>query len=179
MVAMALAAPLLVTHDPGAQYAGFVLAPPMRPRLVDAEGRWRGPFILPLRLEDRLTRRYTPEASRPVPIRFFHDGQLVSAEPALWFPLGTDLLGRDVWSRLLYGARLSLGVAFVATAGALLLGITIGGIAGGSGGSVDTLLTKAADLVLALPAIYVALALRAALPLGNALTSKLMSMEAQ
>lgn len=165
MTTMTLAAPVLVTHDPGAQYAGFVLAPPMRPRLIDAAGQWRRPFILPLRLSDRLSRSYTLDPSRPTPIVFFRNGQLASVEPEVWFPLGTDLLGRDVWSRLLYGARLSLGVASVATAGALLLGIIVGGIAGASGGRVETLLMKLADVVLALPAIYVALALRAALPL--------------
>ncbi|MEO7276352.1 MAG: ABC transporter permease [Vicinamibacterales bacterium] len=165
MTTMAVAAPLLVTHDPGAQYAGFVLAPPMRPRLIDAAGHWRRPFIVPLRLADRLSRRYELDHARAIPITFFRDGQLASVEPELWFPLGTDLLGRDVWSRLLYGARLSLGVASVATAGALLLGIVVGGVAGAAAAGVDTLLTKLADLVLALPAIYVALALRAALPL--------------
>ena len=162
---MTVAAPVLVTHDPGAQYAGFVLAPPMRPRLIDTAGHWRRPFIVPLRLADRLSRSYTLDESRAVPIRFFRDGQLASVEPELWFPLGTDLLGRDVWARLLYGARLSLGVASVATVGALVLGILIGGIAGVSGGGLDTLLTKLADVVLALPVIYVALALRGALPL--------------
>ena len=63
------------------------------------------------------------------------------------------------------GARLSLGVAALAAAGALLLGALIGGVAGVAGGFVDALLMKIADFVIALPAIYVVLALRAALPL--------------
>ncbi len=165
MTTMALAAPALVTHAPGAQHAGFILAPPMRPRLIDAGGHWRRPFVYPLQLSDRLSRIYRVEETRPEPIRFFHAGRLVAVDSALWFPLGTDLLGRDVWSRLLYGARLSLGVASVATAAALLLGIMIGGLAGASGGGLDILLTRLADLVLALPALYVVVALRAALPL--------------
>jgi len=137
----------------------------MRPRLVDAAGHWRTPFVYPLILTDRLARSYALDETRPAAIALFRGGRVASADAALWFPLGTDLLGRDVWSRLLYGARLSLGVAGLATAGALLLGILVGGLAGISGRLADTLLTRTADLVIALPAIYVILTLRAALPL--------------
>ncbi len=137
----------------------------MRPRLVDAAGHWHTPFVYPLILTDRLARSYARDETRPATIELFRAGRAASVETALWFPLGTDLLGRDVWSRLLYGARLSLGVAGLATAGALMLGILIGGLAGISGRLVDTFLTRTADLVIALPAIYVVLSLRAALPL--------------
>jgi len=137
----------------------------MRPRVVDAAGHWRSPFVYPLTLTDRLSRSYVVDETRPAAVEMFRSGRVASVESVLWFPLGTDLLGRDVWSRLLYGARLSLGVAGFATAGALLLGILIGGIAGIAGPAVDTLLTRTADLVIALPAIYVVLTLRAALPL--------------
>ena len=164
LTGLSLAAPALVTHDPATQHPGFVLAPPMRPRLIDATGHWRTPFVYPLRLTDRLSRTYVLELSRPV-IELSGPGRLATGASEPWFPLGTDLLGRDVWSRLLYGARLSLGVATVATAGALLLGVLIGGIAGMSGGALEMLLTRTADVVVALPAIYVVLALRAALPL--------------
>ena len=162
---LTLAAPVLAPHDPATQHPGFILAPPMRPRLVDAAGHWRAPFVYPLILTDRLARSYARDETRPATIELFRAGRAASVETALWFPLGTDLLGRDVWSRLLYGARLSLGVAGLATAGALMLGILIGGLAGISGGLVDTFLTRTADLVIALPAIYVVLSLRAALPL--------------
>ena len=129
----------------------------MRPRLVDAAGHWHTPFVYPLILTDRLARSYARDETRPATIELFRAGRAASVETALWFPLGTD--------RLLYGARLSLGVAGLATAGALMLGILIGGLAGISGRLVDTFLTRTADLVIALPAIYVVLSLRAALPL--------------
>jgi ABC-type dipeptide/oligopeptide/nickel transport system permease subunit len=82
-----------------------------------------------------------------------------------WLPLGSDPLGRDVLARLLYGARISLAVAALASLGALALGILVGAPAGFAGGRLDAILMGFADFVLLLPAIYVALALRSALPL--------------
>lgn len=163
-----LVAPLLAPHAASTQFPGFVHAPPMRPRIVDRAGHLRAPFVYPLRLEDRLTRTYSIEATRPVPLRLFAGGSLVDVDPAsgiAWFPLGTDGLGRDVFSRLLLGARLSLGVALVAAFGAMVLGTLAGAVAGFLGGLTDDLLMRSSELIVALPALYVVLALRAALPL--------------
>jgi peptide/nickel transport system permease protein len=74
-------------------------------------------------------------------------------------------LGRDVFSRVVVGTRLSLGVAVVAAALALLIGALAGALAGYAGGWPDAALMRIADLVLVLPAIYIVLALRGALPL--------------
>jgi peptide/nickel transport system permease protein len=79
--------------------------------------------------------------------------------------LGGDGLGRDLLSRLLLGARTTLGVALLAAVGAVLIGVLIGGVAGYAGGIVDETLMRLADLVLVLPTIYAVLALRAVLPL--------------
>ena len=70
-----------------------------------------------------------------------------------------------MFSRLLFGARVSLGLAVVAALGALVLGASVGGLAGYAGGPADDVLMRAADFVLVLPAMYVALALRSVLPL--------------
>jgi peptide/nickel transport system permease protein len=82
------------------------------------------------------------------------------------FPLGTDEFGRDVFSRLLHGGRLSL----LAGLGASLLAIVVGGVlgctAGYFGGWVDTMLARPVDLLLSLPWLYLLLAARAALPLA-------------
>lgn len=164
----AIAAPMLATNDPSAQFRDHVLAPPMRPHVVDAEGRWHArPFVYPLRVVDRLERRFVEDRARPVPLGLFVGGRLIAplepgAEP--WFPLGTDRLGRDGWARLVFGARRSLGVAFAACAGALALGLLIGVTAGYAGGAVETASMRAAELVLVLPMLYVVLAARAALP---------------
>jgi peptide/nickel transport system permease protein len=95
-------------------------------------------------------------------------GKLVRAsreDDGPWLPLGADLYGRDVWSRLLHGARISLGLALAASLGALLIGVPVGGAAGYAGGIVDEGLMRFAEFVLVLPSIYVVLALRAAMPL--------------
>ncbi|TYL39570.1 peptide ABC transporter permease [Natronococcus pandeyae] len=77
--------------------------------------------------------------------------------PSLAHPFGTDQLGRDVFSRLLYGARLSLGIAVVVTAIRLVLGTTIGLVAGYAGGWVDEFLMRLVDVQLAFPGLILAL----------------------
>ena len=86
--------------------------------------------------------------------------------PSSKYPLGTDHLGRDVLSRVLFGARLSIGSALVATAGIAIIGLVVGLLAGYLGGVVDALLSRLIDIVSALPSILLALAITAVLGLG-------------
>ena len=79
--------------------------------------------------------------------------------------LGADAIGRDVFARLLHGARASLGVALVACLLSLVAGTLIGAAAGYAGGLVDEALMGVADFLILLPTIYVVLALRAVMPL--------------
>jgi peptide/nickel transport system permease protein len=162
----AVGAPTLTPYSPIRQFADFENAPPMPPHMFDARGRLQRPFVYPLVLASRLERRYVEDRDRPVPLRWFVGGTIASVdESRAWFPLGTDPLGRDVFTRLVYGTRLSLGVALVASFGALLVGMLVGGTAGFVGGRTDSILMALADFLLVLPAIYVVLAFRAALPL--------------
>jgi peptide/nickel transport system permease protein len=80
---------------------------------------------------------------------------------AHWF--GTDELGRDVFSRVLYGARLTVPLSVILVVAAMLVGAIIGGLAGFFGGWIDTVLMRLADLVFAFPGIILALAIAAAL----------------
>jgi peptide/nickel transport system permease protein len=165
-VVAAVGAPAIGPYPTDRSFRGFLNAPPTRPRVFDEEG-WHAPFIYRWRLASQLEQRYEEDRSNRVPLVWFHDGHLVtsSAEDAPFFLLGADSYGRDVFSRLLYGARLSLGLSFVAAAGATILGALLGGIAGYAGGLLDDVLMRGSDFVLVLPAMYVALALRAALKL--------------
>jgi peptide/nickel transport system permease protein len=165
----ALGASYLAPNDPAAQFRGHLLAPPMPVHVRDDSGAFRAPFVYPIRVVDRLERRFAEDRARPVPVRLFHRGRLVALDSdALgpWLPLGADHLGRDVFARALHGARISLAVAAAAVAGAVLLGLVLGAAAGYGRGWVDDVLMRAAELVLVLPVLYVLLAVRATLPLA-------------
>ncbi len=167
VVLLAIAAPACAPHDAHEQFRGFLLAPPMRLH-VRHEGAWRRPFVYPLRLVDALERRYEDDRTRPVPLAWATGGRLLRSaneDAAPLFLLGTDSLGRDVFARLAYGARVSLAVAALAALGTIAIGLLVGAAAGYAGGLVDDALMRVSDFVLVLPTVYVALALRAALPL--------------
>ncbi len=87
--------------------------------------------------------------------------------PSLAHLMGTDLLGRDEFSRVLYGARISLTVGVVAVAFGLLFGVTVGAIAGGAGGKVDAVLMRITDVFLAVPGILLAIGIVAWLGHGE------------
>jgi peptide/nickel transport system permease protein len=80
--------------------------------------------------------------------------------------LGTDALGRDVWSRILYGARISIPVGIVAVVLAAVLGGAVGGVAGFVGRLVDEVVMRVTDLMLAFPTVILALVITAALGAG-------------
>jgi len=78
-------------------------------------------------------------------------------EPSWKHPLGTDQLGRDVLSRMLHGARISLSVGFVAVGVAITIGILIGSVAGYSGGFTDTILMRFVDVMMSFPSFFLIL----------------------
>lgn len=154
LVAIAFVAPWLAPYDPGRGFRDHLHAPPMRPHLEGVT-----PVAHPMVLADRLEQRFEPDRSRSVPLPWFGE----SDTPV--FLLGADDFGRDVLSRLLYGARTSIGLALVATVGAVLIGGLAGAWAGYRGGWVDESIMRVADFVLVLPVLYVVVVLRAVLPL--------------
>lgn len=161
VVLAAVFAPLLAPNDPTAQNEDFPYAPPMSPHLFDDEWQPHLPFAYAIHLADRVERTYLQDRSDLIPL--FQNAEARRDKPV--FLLGTDALGRDLWSRLLYGARASVGIAAVATLLAVAIGTILGGLAGYAGGTLDETTMRVADLVLVLPAIYVVLTLRAVLPL--------------
>ncbi|PWH17127.1 MAG: peptide ABC transporter permease [Ardenticatenia bacterium] len=94
--------------------------------------------------------------------------------PSVDHPAGTDLLGRDVWSRLIWGGRLSLTAGAIATALAVLPGSLLGLLAGYVGGKIDSLLMRIVDMALAFPTLLLALTIVSAL--GTGLTSAALAV---
>jgi peptide/nickel transport system permease protein len=94
-----------------------------------------------------------------------------AASPGHGYLFGTDALGRDVFSRTVYGARVSLEVAFIATGLIVCIGVTLGMLAGYYRGAVDTVLSRSMDVVLAFPVLLLALGLGAACSLQGCLSA--------
>ncbi|MDR7554447.1 MAG: ABC transporter permease [Armatimonadota bacterium] len=94
--------------------------------------------------------------------------------PSARYPLGTDELGRDVLSRVLFGARLSIPTALGVVALTALLGTVLGAVSGYAGGVVDDALMRTSDAVLAFPSLILAMAITAAL--GPGLRNALLAM---
>lgn len=179
-----------------AVFAGF-LAPYDRSAQSRAEPsapattiHFRGltPIIHPRRVEDPLRRTYSEDTAVAFPVGFFvrgHSYQLFGIfetdvhlfgvkSTAAHAPrinlLGTDQLGRDRFSRLLYAVRFSLIVALAGVLVACLVGIAIGGLSGYANRLVDTILMGATDAMLALPTLILILGVRAAFPLELPMT---------
>lgn len=149
---LALAGPWIAPYDPSSAHRGYLHAPPMWPHPAD------GFTFYPLVLVDRLQQRFVEDRSRRV-----NGPWAQSSDPV--FLLGADRTGRDVFSRAMAGARVSLGVGLLSVLGATALGALFGIVAGARGGVADEIVMRVADFVLILPALYIVLALRAVLPL--------------
>jgi peptide/nickel transport system permease protein len=179
----AVFAGFLAPYDPNAQSRFEPSAPATR---IHFNGLT--PTIYARRVEDPLRRTYAEDMSLAFPVGFFVRGysykllgigetdvhlfgvRSTSGIAPRINLLGTDQLGRDRFSRLLYAVRFSLIVAGVGVLVACLIGISIGGVSGYAGRLVDTCLMGATDAMLALPTLILILGVRAAFPLELPMT---------
>jgi peptide/nickel transport system permease protein len=163
--ALVAAAGFVAPYDYAEQHRDFPYAAPMAPHVFDAEGRFHlRPFVYALKAEDIGAPR--EDRSRRAPIRFLTGGRLFGVNaPDCIFLFGSDGNGRDVFSRVLYGGRVSLLTGLGAALLALLIGSAAGVAAGYFGGWADRLLMRGGELAMALPWLYVLLGARAFLPL--------------
>jgi peptide/nickel transport system permease protein len=166
-IAAAALAPWLAPNAPNQQFDARAYAPPTRLHVVSATGSLGPPFFYAQTLAHPLTRQYTEDRSQAVRLRWLQNGVLVTSADPLQplLLLGGDSLGRDLFSRLLHGARLSIALAVLAALGATLVGAAAGALAGYAGGLVDAAVGRVTEVALVLPALYVLVALRSALPL--------------
>lgn len=158
----------------------FIHAPPQRVHLFN-NGEFVGPFVYGRELTldmATLKRNYADNPGNVQKLRFFCSGDpykfwgvvpatfhfVCPAEGGQFFALGTDRLGRDVLSRIIYGARISLTIGLLGVAFSFLLGIVIGGLAGYHGGVFDLIVQRIIEVLQSLPSIPLWMALAAIMP---------------
>lgn len=179
---MILICEFLAPYGVDTRNVDFIYAPPMRVRIFD-QGRLVRPFVYgyDYRLDmNDLERVYTPNPKKRQTIRFFCHGTpyqfwgLIPGSLHLFCPapggqlflLGSDRLGRDMLSRMIYGARLSLTIGLLGVAVSFTLGILIGGIAGYYGGWTDILIQRGIEVIQSIPHLPLWMALSAILPVS-------------
>ena len=175
-----LVSEILAPYGAHSRHTDFIFAPPQQIHLFD-QGRFVGPFVYGFDYSldmSNLKRVYEPSPSLVQPIRFFCLGDeyeywglipgrfhlICPAENGTLFLLGTDRLGRDMLSRVIYGTRISLTIGLLGISISFTLGIVIGGLAGYYGGWVDAITQRVIEIIRSFPELPLWMALSAALP---------------
>ena len=159
--------------------AMYSWCPPTKIHFFNKETGSFGPYIYEyeFRPNKYFKKDYQPNVEKTYPVKFFVKGfeykilglipsniHLFGVEKGKLYLLGADLKGRDIFSRLLYGARISLSIGLIGVSISLLIGLIIGGIAGYFGGWLDNILMRLVEMMMMVPGFYLMLALRASFP---------------
>lgn len=172
----------LAISDPYKHQTKWVFAPPQTVRLGQVDGRLTL-YVLGLDLErdpETLRPVYTPDPERRYPIRWFVKGipykmvglfetdvhlmGLDEGSDGTLYLLGTDRLGRDMWSRIMIGTRISMSIGLVGVALSFILGVILGGFSGLYGGVFDTIMQRVIEVLRSIPTVPLWLGLSAAIP---------------
>lgn len=174
-----LLAGFVAPYDPASQNRDFPFAPPTRIHFVDAQGHLHlRPFIYAWAVRPDTFNEYDEVRVKRYPLRFFIQGpeykiaslrsqvHLFGVEgPTQVFLAGSDGYGRDQFSRILYGGKISLAAGLLATGISLFLGMLVGCVSGFYGRWIDESAMRLVELFLVLPWLYFLLAMRSFLPL--------------
>lgn len=155
--------------------------PPTKIHFFDTNGKFHiRPFVYNTVIDNPIFKTYKEDTSVIYPLKLFVDGKERKIlflfktkkylfgvdQPAGIFLFGTDTYGRDIFSRLLYGGRISLSISLVGVFISFTLGLITGGIAGYFGGIIDQILMRFVEILMVFPSFYLMLSLRAMFPLN-------------
>ena len=175
-----LVSEILAPYGVHSRHTDFIFAPPQQIHLFD-QGKFVGPFVYGFDYSldmSNLQRVYRANPAAVQPIRFLCLGDeydfwglipgrfhlVCPAEQGTLFLLGTDRLGRDMLSRVIYGTRISLTIGLIGISISFTLGIVIGGLAGYYGGWADAITQRVIEIIRSFPELPLWMALSAALP---------------
>jgi len=175
-------AEFLSPYDPRQPQQAYMFAPPQALHWVDKGGAFHlRPFVYGLKTvldETTLERKVVPNEGKSYRLKFFVHGDgyklwglfpadlhLAGVEsPGRLILLGTDKMGRDMLSMIIYGSRVSLSIGLLGVAMSLLIGVTLGGLSGYVGGNVDIVIQRIIEFLRSIPSLPLWMALSAALP---------------
>jgi len=154
-------------------------APPAKLHFINVQKKIFRPYVYGYKVKvDRYYRRvYSEDRSRIYPVKLFVKGfrykifgifsvnrHLFGTQGTRIYLLGADLKGRDILSRLIYGARISLSIGLIGVTISFVIGIIVGGISGYFGGWADNITMRIVEMMMMVPGFYLMLALRASFP---------------
>jgi peptide/nickel transport system permease protein len=161
--------PFFAPYDPTYQNRTMPDCPPMRLHL-SAPSDWGQGFFWthPMRMVDAEERNYAPDLTRRIHIHLFSGGHLFTTDSPdqPFYLMGSEGLGRDLFSRIVYGARVSMCVGLIGVLITFSLGLIVGSLSGYVGGLTDNLIMRWSEIEMSLPSFYFLLALAAVIPPG-------------
>ena len=179
---MAVLAEFVSPYDPHHRFQGYVHIPPTKIHLRDEAGNWQAPFIYDVERKTdptTFTRTYGEDLDSPTRLKLFVRGDdyklwgLFGTNVHLFGPedqdipfalMGMDAMARDLFSRIVYGSRISLSIGLMGVFMSLFIGLILGGISGLAGGTVDNVIQRVIEFIRSIPTTPLWMGLAAALP---------------